>query len=86
MRHFAIQKPADLKNAKWLFVYDYKHGYYAESVLGTLKKSSGLLGIKIEDPKWIEIQSFNSTDDFECQVDEYIEKNGTPTIALLMLP
>lgn len=47
-----------------------------------------MLGIKVEEPEWIGLDNFNSTEVFEEALDDTIKKlKGTPLqIVLMMLP
>ena len=50
-----------------------------------MQSSSVSLGMIVEEPSWIELNGSSDQENFGLHLDDYIKKNGEPSIVLIML-
>ena len=62
MKNLPIQKPSEaLAYQQWAIVYERKHFNQANTMFETLQQASVKLGIRVEEPSWIEIDRIDDT-------------------------
>jgi hypothetical protein len=64
LRRLGIQKAENLLHERWMLVYEAADYNNANNVFNTFKAASKTLGIKVEDPTWIELGSFKDSSGF----------------------
>ena len=72
-RTFPVFKKKDLTN--WVCFYEKNNYIDAENLYKNLNKASKAFGIKISEPKWIEMENRASAKDWVCTADEIFGKN-----------
>jgi hypothetical protein len=64
LRKLPIQEKVNLEFEQWWFVYENRNERDATHIVQTFKKSSGLLGLRVEDPYWIPLHSMRDAREF----------------------
>jgi len=70
---FPVLEKKEMTN--WIFFYEQNNFNDAENLYNNLNKASKAFGLKIIEPKWIEMRSNSSAKDWICIADEYFGKN-----------
>ena len=69
MRNLAIKQPKPLVAKKWVVAYAGKNYDDADRIYGNFKSHLEELGIKVEEPDYIELEYENSYASFESQLE-----------------
>lgn len=90
LRKNTILKAAHLEQERWIMVYEKSDRVYkvADNIYNDLCKASKQLGLKVEEPYWIELSKETNRQQLEEELCEYIGGNGQyrhPTIVLFVL-
>ncbi len=56
-KRFPHTQPLHLINGQWAVVYNARDFDFANTLVDMMRKASGIFGIKVEDPQWIEVPS-----------------------------
>ena len=72
-RTFPVLKKKDM--TKWVCFYEKNNYDDAENLYKNLNKASKAFGLKISEPKWIEMEIRSSAKDWICIADEIFAKN-----------
>jgi hypothetical protein len=67
-----------LEKNSWIFVYEKKNYNLAGTIYNNLYDSSIKLGVAIEEPHWIELESIREASKFDKLLADHIKKNGPP--------
>ena len=80
----AVKKPGQFVN--WAFVYHQDHYDLAGDILFNFKKVSTTLGIRVEEPVWVEVAG-KQADSWEESLRSYLAKNkDTVQLAVVLIP
>ena len=69
---FPVLKKKDMTN--WIFFYEKNNYNDAESLYINLNKASKAFGLKIAEPKWVEMRNNSSAKDWTDEADDYFYK------------
>ena len=69
---FPVFKKKDMTN--WIFFYEKNNYNDAESLYINLNKASKAFGLKIAEPKWVEMRNNSSAKDWTDEADDYFYK------------
>ena len=78
---FKVEKAINLTT--WLFVYQQRNYHDAESLYNTMVKASKGLGIRVNEPEWIEM-STNDPKDWTNQVNAYMNRKKYQFVLFLL--
>jgi hypothetical protein len=78
---FKHSEPMRLEAGKWTFVYAARDADLANNFMAGLRKSSGRMGVLIEEPDWLELEG-NRADDY---LNGFRQIKNTTQIVLVLL-
>ena len=82
-RIYHISKKKDMTN--WLYFYEENNYKDAENLYNNLKKASKAFGLKINEPKWIEMRNHSSAQDWTNIADIFFGKKNDYKFAVFLL-
>lgn len=86
MKNLPIQRPSEaLGHERWAIVYEKRNFNQANGLFDAFQQSSVKLGIRVEEPSWIEIDRADDAYTCEKSLKELIAAKKTPSIVLVML-
>ena len=69
---FPVLQKKDMTN--WIFLYEKNNFCDAQNLYNNLNKASKAFGLKISEPKWIEMRNNSSGKDWLYELDQYFDK------------
>jgi len=86
LRTLPIQRACDaLLRERWAIVYEQKHFSQANNLFQTLQQASQKIGIRVEEPSWIELDKIADVASFKQNLKALIESKKRPCVVLVML-
>lgn len=94
LRNLPIQKSVNLLKEKWIMIYQHSkmrsNFEIADNVYNTMRDACKKLGIKVEEPEWIEMDREDDMMELKHKLREYMvsDKDGIfkhPTICVAVL-
>ena len=75
----------NLKFEQWWFVYENRNEQSANHIVSTMKRSSDMLGLKVEDPYWIPLHSMRDVREFKDIAAKFKKEGYKPVIVFVLL-
>lgn len=85
LRKLPIQEKMNLMFEQWWFVYENRNERDATHIVETMKKSSGLLGLKVQDPYWVPLHSMRDAREFASIAEKFKKEGYKPVIVFVLL-
>lgn len=57
---------------KWIFVYEKSNFNFAQKVFDDMAKACKQLGLRVEEPHWVELVNERSREDLEAELHYYM--------------
>lgn len=77
LRKGSIARPEDLLQDEWIMVYENQPRVFnvADEIYNNLVKASKQLGLKVQEPHWIELNKENNFNELDQELQSYMFKN-----------